>query len=242
LRVSLPQESRDGLDPSARILVEISAALSARDGEAVEEALRAAVDRRLDPVAVEETILQSYLFLGYPAALNGFGRWRAISGRPPAEPTVDDPALWEDRGERVCGTVYGHRYPSLRENIRKLHPDMERWMVLEGYGKVLGRPGLPLVTREYCIVAILAVQGVERQLHSHLRGALHAGGDAAALGSVLEIAARFQEHEAARWTVGLKDEVLRRWAVASSGDPSGAPRDGPDRGGGASVAPSGGNP
>jgi len=239
--VSSPQAPGDGLDPSTCILVEISAALSARNEEAVDDALRAAVEARLDPVAVEETILQSYLFLGYPAALNGFGRWRAISGRPPAAPTVDDLEVWEERGEKVCGTVYGHRYPSLRENIRKLHPDMERWMVLEGYGKVLGRPGLPLVTREYCIVAILAVQGVERQLHSHLRGALHAGGDGGALDSVLEIAARFQETADARAAAGLKDDVLRRWAVTSSGDPAGAPPDGPDRRGGPSVAPSDGN-
>lgn len=239
--MSSSQAPTDRLDPSTCILVEISAALSARNEEAVDEALRAAVEARLDPVAVEEAILQSYLFLGYPAALNGFGRWRAISGRPPAEPTVDDLELWEERGERVCGTVYGHRYPSLRKNIRELHPDMERWMVLEGYGKVLGRPGLPLMTREYCIVAILAVQGVERQLHSHLRGALHAGGDGSGLDAVLEIAARFQEPVGARRAAHLKNDVLRRWAVASAGDPEGAPRRGPDRSGGRSLPPSDGH-
>jgi 4-carboxymuconolactone decarboxylase len=52
---------------------------------------------------------------------------------------------------------------------------MERWMVVEGYGKVLGRPQLDLPTRELCIVALLAVLGMPRQLHSHLRGALNAG-------------------------------------------------------------------
>lgn len=48
-------------------------------------------------------------------------------------------------------------------------------MVVEGYGKVLGRPGLDLPVRELCIVALLAVLGAPRQLHSHLRGALNAG-------------------------------------------------------------------
>ena len=50
-------------------------------------------------------------------------------------------------------------------------------MVTEGYGKVLGRPGLALEQRELCIVAMLAVQGeaVRRQLVSHLRGALNVG-------------------------------------------------------------------
>lgn len=227
--------SEGGLEPGTRVLVELSAALSARDEEAVDGALRAAVEASLDPVALEETILQSYLFLGYPAALNGFGRWRAISGKDPVRATVDDPALWERRGEVVCGTVYGHRYESLRENIRKLHPDMERWMVMEGYGKVLGRPGLPLVARECCIVAILAVQGVERQLHSHLRGALHAGATGAALEMVLDIAARFQDPAGARAAAVVKEEVLRRWHMASSGTSHEVPYDSPDRSGGPSV-------
>jgi 4-carboxymuconolactone decarboxylase len=54
--------------------------------------------------------------------------------------TEDDAALWRARGQEVCRAVYGGQYPRLRENVRDLHPDMERWMVEEGYGKVLGRP------------------------------------------------------------------------------------------------------
>lgn len=229
----------DGLDPSTRILVELSAALSARNEGAVDEALRAALEGGLDPVSVEEAILQSYLFLGYPAALNGFGRWRILSGLAPAGGTEDDPEDWERRGEVVCGMVYGHRYASLRENIRALHPDMERWMVQEGYGKVLGRPGLPLLVREYCIVAILAVQGVPRQLHSHLRGALHAGGTGEALESVLRIAGGFQDRAGARAATDVMHEVIRRWQTASSGTPDGASHHGVDRSGGPSVPPSG---
>lgn len=217
-----PTRSGDGLTPSTRVLVELSAALSARSQEAIDRALQGALALGVDPLAVEEGILQSYLFLGYPAALNGFGRWRAISGLPPSGGTPDDPGLWERRGEGVCATVYGHRYEALRQNIRGLHPDMERWMVQEGYGKVLGRPGLPLVVREYCIVAILAVQGVERQLHSHLRGALNAGGSGVALEAVLEIAARFQDPAEARRAAGVREEVLKRWAAVSSGA-SGSP-------------------
>jgi alkylhydroperoxidase/carboxymuconolactone decarboxylase family protein YurZ len=52
---------------------------------------------------------------------------------------------------------------------------MERWMIVEGYGKVLSRPGLDLATRELCIVALLAPQDAAPQLYSHLRGALNAG-------------------------------------------------------------------
>jgi hypothetical protein len=49
-------------------------------------------------------------------------------------------------------------------------------MIVEGYGKVLGRPGLDAGdVRELCIVALLAVAGRAAQLYSHLRGALNAG-------------------------------------------------------------------
>jgi 4-carboxymuconolactone decarboxylase len=61
-------------------------------------------------------------------------------------------------------------------------------MVVEGYGKVLGRPGLDLTTRELCIAALLAVLRAPRQLYSHLRGALNAGADPAAVEEVLDLA------------------------------------------------------
>ena len=48
-------------------------------------------------------------------------------------------------------------------------------MIVEGYGKILGRPGLDLVRRELCVIAQVAVLGAPRQLRSHLKGALEAG-------------------------------------------------------------------
>ena len=48
-------------------------------------------------------------------------------------------------------------------------------MELEGYGKVLSRPGLDIVDREMVIVACLAMENRVSQLHSHLRGALNVG-------------------------------------------------------------------
>jgi 4-carboxymuconolactone decarboxylase len=48
-------------------------------------------------------------------------------------------------------------------------------MISEGYGKVLSRAGLDLPRRELCIVAACAAAGQDRQLHSHLHGALNVG-------------------------------------------------------------------
>ncbi len=156
-------------------LVDLAAAQAAGDAgglDAAFERLRAA-GRESE---VEEAILQSYLFLGFPSAIEAFRRWRTYGVAAP-EAAAEDFEAWVERGAETCATVYGDHYESLRENIARFHPDLDLWMVMEGYGKVLSRPALSLDVREMLIVAMLVVQGESgrRQLRSHLRGALNAG-------------------------------------------------------------------
>jgi 4-carboxymuconolactone decarboxylase len=95
--------------------------------------------------------------------------------------------------------VYGASYERLRTNIRALHPELDEWMIVEGYGKVLSRPGLDLARRELCIVAACAAAGQERQLHSHLHGAVNAGASAETISAVLDaLAGVVQPGELAR--------------------------------------------
>jgi len=89
------------------------------------------------------------------------------------------------RGEQTCAAVYDGMYEKLRLNVRDLHPALDSWMVVDGYGKVLSRPGLDLPRRELCIVAACAAMGQDRQLHSHLRGALNVGVEPAVLDEAL---------------------------------------------------------
>ena len=128
--------------------------------------------------AIEEVILQSYLFAGLPRALNAMRAWRTVTGAQPAQPATHGYVAMQElreKGEETCAKVYGSSYERLRENIRALHPELDEWMIVEGYGKVLSRPGLDLQTRELCIVAACASTGQKRQLHSHVRGALNSG-------------------------------------------------------------------
>lgn len=162
------------MDEATRALVRVSAAVSPCGTADLREALRAAIESA-PPEQVEEVLLQSYLFAGYPASLNAFRVWRELSGRTAGEQSADEPEAWRRRGADVCRTVYGGQYERLRENVAALHPDMERWMVHEGYGKVLGRPGLSLEVRELCIAALLVGLDATPQLYAHLRGALNAG-------------------------------------------------------------------
>ena len=185
------------LTPAEAALVEVSAALSGRSPQALRTALQAARDVA-DATGVEEALLQSYLFLGYPAALNGLASWRDVSGLPaPVSGQSEEPlSAWTQRGAEVCRIVYGGQYDRLKTNVRRLHPDMERWMIAEGYGKVLARPGLSLELRELCIVAILTVQDVPRQLYSHLRGALNAGSTPERVEAALAVARKHAGEDA----------------------------------------------
>ena len=196
------------LDNATRGLVELAAAIAA-DGEmALRNALARAAKARIDPDWVEELILQSHLFSGFPRALNAAREWRRASGRhapngdPDADPAPARVRAWYARGESTCATVYGDTYERLRANIRELHPALDTWMIVDGYGKVLGRPQLDLRRRELCIVAVCAVGEHDRQLHAHLRGALNAGASADEISDVLDIVAP-----------RLRDETNRRFRL-----------------------------
>jgi 4-carboxymuconolactone decarboxylase len=162
------------LDEPTRRLVRIAAVVAAGTESEIRDAL--ATTEGVPVIWIEELLLQTYLFAGFPRALNAFREWRR---RVPVPPVVDAPDMdvrqWEARGRETCKAVYGRMYDKLRHNIDGLHPSLDSWMIVEGYGKVLSRPGLDLPRRELCIVAACVASGQERQLHSHLHGALNVG-------------------------------------------------------------------
>ena len=180
----------DALDDDTRTLVRTAAVIAVGSEPDIRAALTAAA-RSCDPVAIEEVVLQSYLFAGFPRALNAAREWRRISGV--AAPADDEGAHfelvpeWTRRGEETCAIVYGPFYEGLRKNIRALHPALDAWMIVDGYGKVLGRPGLDLLRRELCIIAACVAAAQDRQLHSHLHGARHAGATVAQVDATLDV-------------------------------------------------------
>lgn len=170
------------LDEATRTLVRASAVLAAGGEEQVRAALQQAV-ASVPHEWMEELLLQTYLFAGFPRALNGMREWRRVVRVPVASGhTVPEP---QAAGEATCATVYGGMYERLRTNIRALHPLLDDWMIQEGYGKVLSRPGLDLPRRELCIVAACASTGQDRQMQSHLHGARNAGASEAAIGAAI---------------------------------------------------------
>ena len=177
------------IEAGLRHLVRIAGAIAGSPEGQVRSLMSEAVDE-VDPVSVEEIILQSYLFAGFPRTLNAMRMWRVVSERPAPdtdpEAAAEDFDLWRRRGAETCAIVYGEAYEKLRQNVCQLHPALDEWMIVDGYGKVLARPGVDLRTRELCVVAACAVSGQQRQLHSHLHGALNAGSTVGEIAAVLD--------------------------------------------------------
>jgi 4-carboxymuconolactone decarboxylase len=188
-RASVAASPLDSLDPPTVALVLLAATIAAGSEAEIRAGFAAAAVASVPPAWVDELVLQSYLFSGFPRALNAAREWRRLSPEPVPSERAEDPARaadWLARGEATCAAVYGPMYEKLRQNVRELHPALDAVMVMDGYGKVLGRPGLDLPRRELCIVAACAATGQDRQLHSHLHGALNVGVTSATLAAAID--------------------------------------------------------
>ena len=171
-------------------LTAFAAAMAAGDLGAARRALAAARRAGAGRVAAEETALMLVLHAGYPTALEGA---RVLLEEWPGRGRRRDrggPLEWMRRGERLCARVYGPAYEKLRRNVARLHPDLATWMIEQGYGRVLTRPGLTGVARELIAVAVLATGGWERQLVSHLLGASRLGASPAEIRRAVALGVR----------------------------------------------------
>ncbi len=145
--------------------------------------------------AVRETLLQVFLFAGFPRTVNALDVLeRSLGPLPPVVPERLPPGAARRRGRLLFDRVYGEHAGPVLARIGSRHREFRDWILEDAYGKVLGRPGLPAAERECIAVALLAVLDLPRQQAAHLRGALRCGATAAeveaALGGVEGIASR----------------------------------------------------
>jgi XTP/dITP diphosphohydrolase len=177
----------DGDEPGralVRPLLETMMAASIHAVRGDEGRLRATLESGLgseqDGRRLYEVLLQSYLFAGFPVALESLSVLDEVMKERYPEHRWDDGEVldvevFRQRGEDLCRQIYGSVYDRMMEKLEGITPDLSEWMVVEGYGKTLSRPHLSTIERELCIVAQLAVLQRERQLVSHVRGALNVG-------------------------------------------------------------------
>ena len=205
------EASVQALAAGSAALVTLSAAIAAADAGAVEREAERALAAGVSPAALYEATLQSYLFVGFPRAIEAFFAVRPVLERagwaaPPAAPA--DGERWRRDGDALCRRVYGRNFEKLLATMRGLSPDLAEWMILQGYGMTLSRPGLGAADREYAVVAILTVTRMWRQLRSHVIGAIHVGGTRAGVREAIGLCAPYAGAKTiaeARRVAGLVD-------------------------------------
>ncbi|NQV16369.1 hypothetical protein HQ531_12985, partial [bacterium] len=170
LRESLSAE----LDPQRKrmlLLGVLVVATTLNDGSALDEWLPSC-NGILDQEAIEEAVLQTLLFAGFPKAIEALKHVRRYFPQTGSEKHVED---HQTAGNKTSRIIYGKHHQRLKEVMDELHPDLRRWMIEDGYGRVLSRRGLSLQDREISVVASLMASGMVNQFRAHVRGALFSG-------------------------------------------------------------------
>jgi len=172
---------------SENLLPLITAAAALRKMEFLKSLIVETKLRKLPFKKIYEALLQNYLFTGYPSALLSLKLLKELYPNKRIPKSADMNLYhFRNRGEANCKKVYGNKFEKLISNVKNFSPDMAEWLILEGYGKVLGRKGLSLKERELCIVATLTALKFEDQLYSHINGAFRAKVSIEEIQSVIE--------------------------------------------------------
>ncbi len=146
----------------------------------MEIAVKGSVKQGVNRAMLYEVVLQSYLFLGFPRMLIAAESLdKVLPGKNTNPRTVmtgdRESNDWYESGMKLYQRIYDRSSASLRDKVEAIAPEIFRWMIIEGYGKVLSRPGLDIVDREVSIIGFLMMENRDQQLHSHVRGAENVG-------------------------------------------------------------------
>jgi len=134
----------------------------------------------LPPVVAYEVLLQSHLFFGFAQAIEAAKVFAEVVPREGADgsfmPTNETSSEeLRRRGRALCEQIYYPNFERLLSNLGEASPELAEWMVVDGYCKVLSRPGPTALEREIASIVFLAISGHQVQLHSHVRGVRNLG-------------------------------------------------------------------
>lgn len=157
-----------------------AAAIATADEKLLDRTTEIGLLYSVTPKEFYEVVLQSYLFLGFPRMLTAadhLSQHFEISNPKSLLEKISNTEsdTWFTNGIQLCRRVYADNYHALRQKVEACSPEVFRWMVIEGYGKVLSRPGLGIVDRELCIISTLMMDNCEKQIYAHVRGAANVG-------------------------------------------------------------------
>lgn len=165
---------------------------------------RAARDLGIASTALVEGALSAHLFAGFPRAIEAFAVLFSVF--PPAPAGIDRRTAGEvrDAGSALFSAIYGKNAGAVRDQLERFAPDFARAVLEDAYGRVLSRPVLDGKTRELAAVCALASSGLDRQLFSHLRGAVAFGASRREAAAMVELATVISPATAANALVVLE--------------------------------------
>jgi 4-carboxymuconolactone decarboxylase len=82
---------------------------------------------------------------------------------------------WQ-RGQRLRSETLGEYGEERKRLFESFHPELMRFPIEFVFGTILSRPGLDMKTREMITLVIAIATGKLREIRSHTRGFLNAGG------------------------------------------------------------------
>ena len=178
------------LDPDEIQLVLLSIAMSQQHSAFLRFILAFSKSHEFSQTQTYEIILQTHLFLGFPAMIEALRLAQEIWPLT-IENDVHQVQNVDEQGKEICKKVYGDKYTGLLQFTDRLHPALTRWMIEHGYGRVLSRPACHPIQREIAILPILMVTNYPNQLRAHIQGLLHLGGSSTILDDIFQLVALF---------------------------------------------------
>ncbi|MEW6413491.1 MAG: hypothetical protein AB1483_13630 [Candidatus Zixiibacteriota bacterium] len=177
--------------PAERALALYAASITFAEDGVMAKAIERGQHYGLRRSSFYEIVLQSYLFLGFPRMLTAVETLhRLLPANNSADGcgpiTTQESKQWFNEGSELYKKVYGPNNLRLMDRVSAMAPEVFRWMIIEGYGKVLSRPNVDIISRELAIMAFLMMENREKQLHSHIRGALNVGAPPELVTSVID--------------------------------------------------------
>lgn len=184
-----PTDNHLRLAHDARRMLRIAVATARADWNALSSAATEAREARDDRAKVEEALLQTTLFCGFPRVVSAFEH--ALAAWPAAAPVRSTGAVphaeQRARGRALFAAIYGKNDEVVRQKLASFHPDFHDFVLESAYGRVLCRSGLDVKMRELLAVALLAALGQLPQLIAHARGAMRFSADIAEVRDAMRI-------------------------------------------------------
>jgi 4-carboxymuconolactone decarboxylase len=170
------------MNPEIYEICKITSAIAGKKFLNVKKLLHTSKKNNLNPDKIYEAILQTYLFCGFPAAIEAMKHFNSIYPDYTTKLNSNKNILkvskyktFYKKGKSNCKLIYKNNFNKLMKNFNRISPDLSEWMILEGYGKVMSRPGLNIQERECINVSLLCSNFFPVQLYSHIKGALNVG-------------------------------------------------------------------